>query len=386
MKVAITGIGVVSALGHGKEPFWNGLVAGVSGIRPLRRCARPNCPGAVGGEVPGLEARTFARSPLGRRIDWVSLMALAATRLAVADAHFEGRLEPDRTGLALGSSFANLNETTQFLDKLFTRGVANPLLFPNLVMNAPLSYVSIELGITGPSAMLTEVELSGEAGLAWGVELVAEGAVDVCLAGGVDELMPLFIDVLHRNGGLAEAARPYDPKARGAIPGEGAAVLVLEPSERARARGARVYAYLSAPGSFAVPAPVHGWPQEAGPLAQGLATIVADADVVVGAASGQPAVDRLEAEVLRLTRHGRPVTVTAPRAAVGDFGAVGALSAAAAALIVHEQLVPPTLGATRVPTEVDIVRERARPSHARVVIVHGLARGGLCRALRLEAA
>src|SRR5437762_3248205 len=245
--VAVTGIGVVSALGHGVEPFWRGLVAGASGLRPIRRFEVP--PGvALGGEVPPLERREVVLSAIGRRIDWVSLMALAACRLALADAGLgPGALEPARTGLGLGSAWGNLQETAAFLDRLFARGQGNPLLFPNLVFNAPLSYASIELGITGPTAMLSAEEASGEAAIAWGAEQVGEGAVDVCLAGGADELGAVLHQVLREGRLLARAApRPLDPAADGACPGEGAAVLVLEPLTRAGARRSRPCAAPSA--------------------------------------------------------------------------------------------------------------------------------------------
>src|SRR5207244_644126 len=82
--------------------------------------------------------------------------------------------------------------------------------------------------------------------------------------------------------------RPFDPHARGAVPGEGAAVLVLESLARARARGARVYARLVPHPGFAVPAPVHGWPRDPVPLAEGLAPLLADRPLLVAAACGQP--------------------------------------------------------------------------------------------------
>ena len=167
--VAITGLGVVSALGVGVDPFWRGLVAGDAGLRPIRRFPVPS--GVLGAEVAPLDARAFARTAIGRRIDWVSLMALAACRLALADAAIEpAALPPARTGLALGSAFGNLQETATFLDRLFARGGGNPLLFPNLVFNAPLSYASIELGITGPTAMMSAEEASGEAAIAWAAD------------------------------------------------------------------------------------------------------------------------------------------------------------------------------------------------------------------------
>src|SRR2546429_617330 len=210
-------------------------------------------------------------------------MALAACRLALVDAGLApGTLAPARTGLGFGSAWGNLHETAAFLDRLFARGQGNPLLFPNLVFNAPLSYASIELGITGPTAMLSAGEASGEAALAWGAEQVAEGAVDVCLAGGADELGAVLHQVLREGRLLARAApRPLDPAADGACPGEGAA----------------------------------------------------------------------------------------------------------AALAVSTGVVPPTVGLVpRARAGLDVVTGAARPGRVRVAAVDGLARGGLCRALRLEAA
>lgn len=385
IPVAVTGIGAVSAFGCGVAPLWEGLVAGRSGLRPGTRFP---VSGAGVGEVPALEVRAFAHTPLARRIDRTSLLALAACRLALADAGgFARDTDPERIGLCLGSAFGNFGETTIFLDRLFARGSGNPLVFPNMVMNAPLSYASIELGITGPTACVTEQEASGEAAIAWGAEQVAEGVVDVCLAGAADELDRVVYEVLRDGGLLARGEpRPFDPAADGSCPGEGAAVLVLEPLPRARARGARVYAQLVPHPGFAVPAPVHGWPRDPAPVAAGLAPLVADADVIVAAASGCPALDALEAAALAGALRGRGALVTAPRAATGDFGAAGALAVAAAALIVQSGVVPPTLGLADAPRwGLNVVTGSARHTSVRAALVDGLARGGVCRPLRLEA-
>jgi len=249
-------------------------------------------------------------------------------------------------------------------------------------MNAPLSYATIELGVTGPSAMLSAGEVSGEAAVAWGAELVAEGGADVCLAGGTDELCEVVHQVFHEGRLLSPTPRPLDHCADGFALGEGAAVLVLEPLARARARGARVYARLVPVAGFALPAPVHGWPRDSAPLAARLAPLVADADAVVAAASGEPELDALEAAALG----GQRALVTAPRAATGWFGAAGALAAVTAALAIAHDLVPPTLG--HVPPArngLGVVAGRARAADVRVAVVDGLARGGACRPLRFEA-
>jgi 3-oxoacyl-(acyl-carrier-protein) synthase len=219
-----------------------------------------------------------------------------------------------------------------------------------------------------------------------GGALVADGAVDWCLAGGADELDPIVYEVWRDAGRFARhAPRPFDAAADGSCPGEGAAVLVLEPLARACARGARVYARVRPHPGFAVPAPVHGWPSDAAAVAAGLAPLVADADAIVAAASGQPALDRLEGAALAAALGGRRAAVTAPRAAVGDFGAAGALAVAAGVLAVHDGCVPPTLGVRIPPASLDVVTGGARRVPVRVAVVDGLARGGACRPVRLEA-
>jgi 3-oxoacyl-[acyl-carrier-protein] synthase II len=387
VSAVVTGIGVVSGFGHGVEPFWQGLVSGTSSLAPIRRFEVPPH-ASLGAEVPPLDTRAFVHSSIGRRIDWVSLLALAACRLALADARLEApALAPGRTALALGSAFGNLSETQTFLDRLFARGAGNPLVFPNLVFNAPLSYASIELGVTGPTAMLSGQEASGEVALGWGAEAIAGGAADVCLAGGADELGAVLHQVLREGQTLSRGQpRPLDPHADGPCAGEGAAVLVLESEAHARRRSARIYARLVPHVGFTVPAPVHGWPVDPVPLAEALAPLVADADVVFAAASGRPALDALEAAALARVLGGRRSPITAIRGAIGDFGAAGALAAAAAVRTLVEGVVPPTLGI--VPPargDLDVVAS-ARRLAARVALVDGLARGGVCRPLRFEAA
>jgi len=384
--VAVTGVGVVSGFGLGVEPLWDGLVAGRTACRPARRV---EAPGVLVAEVDHLEARDVVRSPQGRRIDRTSLLALAAAHLALADAGLTAHdLDPPHTALALGSAFGNVQETEMFLDRLLERGMGNPLVFPNLVMNAALSYAAIELGVTGPAAMVTEQEASGEAAIAWGVRQIADGAAAVCLAGGSDELTSGIVE-LRRETGTASTGppRPFDVAADGPCAGEGAAMLVLEAREAALARGARIYALIVPHDGAGVPSALHGWPRDGREVARVLTPLVAGADAIVAAASGAPALDSLEAEAIALGCDGRHVPVTAPRGAIGDFGAAGALAVAAAALTVRHGILPPTAGCRQpLRRDLDVVVGVPRHTPLRAVVVDGLARGGMCRPLRLEAA
>jgi 3-oxoacyl-[acyl-carrier-protein] synthase II len=368
---------VLSAFGIGVDAFWSGLVAGRSALVA-------NAAGIPVGAVEGLDLRAFVRTPSGRRIDHTSLLALAAARLALADAGLaETPLDRARSGLALGSSLGNLRETPPFVDRVIEKGTGNPLVFPNMVMNAPLSYVSIELGIAGPTAMLTEVEVSGEAAIAWGTRLVATGDADVCLAGGADEVADMLVSVLGGSGGLTRTtARPLDRASDGRALGEGAAILVLEPARRARARGARVYAEIVALPGFTVPAPVHGHPRDPEAIVKALAPHMGDVDLVIAGASGLPQLDAVEARVL--ARIATKAVVTAPRGAIGDFGAAGALAVAEAALALHDGRVPPTVGC-RLPAreDLDVVVGTARAWQPRAALVSTLGRGGVCQPVRL---
>jgi 3-oxoacyl-[acyl-carrier-protein] synthase II len=374
LPVAVTGIGVLSVAGCGADAFWNGLCAGT----------------APASDRLTLDVAATVRTPQGRRIDRASLMALAAARDALAHAGLDAEALPaGRSGIALGSAFGNVTETQTFLDRLLARGAGNPLVFPNLVMNAELSYATIELGTTGPSAMLTEQEASGEAAVAWGAQQVADGALEVCLAGGADEVTDelLRIERETRIASPMGVARPLDRDADGIRRAEGASVLVLEPLERARARGARIWALVEPHAGASVPSPVHGWPSDAAALAAVFAPLVADADVVVAAASGAPALDAVEAEALARALAGRATPITAPRGVTGHFGAAGALAVATAALAIAHGAVPPTAGC-RTPRHaaLSVVRDTVLRRPLRTAVVDGLARGGLCRPLRLRAA
>jgi 3-oxoacyl-(acyl-carrier-protein) synthase len=375
-EVLVTGLGVVSAFGFGADVLWDGLLAARDACVPA---GIPEAPDARVARVEGLEARRWVRSAQGRRIDRTSLLALAAARLALDDAGLApDELQPSRTAVGLGSAFGNVQETVTFLDRVFERGTGNPMLFPNLVMNAALSYAAIELGTTGPSAMVTEQDASGEAAIAWGARQVATGGADVCLAGAADELATELLTI----GRETRTARDAGP-----CVGEGSAVLVLESAAQAARRGARCYARLVPYAGFGVASPVHGWPDEPSELARGLAPLAADVSLIVGAANGEAALEELEAEVLALALASRRAALTAPRRAIGRFGAGGALAVAAAALAIRHGMVPPVAAWPAAQARgLDVVTGAARPASLRSVLVDGLARGGVCRPLRLEAA
>jgi len=393
MTIAVTGIGIVSPIGVGPRQFWEALCAGRSGIAPIE--------GAVGlpsiaAAVRGFAAREFITSAHYRRMDALSRMTVAACRMALDDARALPGLDLARLGIVYGSALGNVSESAQYLDKVFARGpaAASPLLFPNLVLNAPASYAAMEFGAQGVNLTLGHGEVSGEAAIGLGADVIRAGRADVVLAGGADELAAIVIAAVRRARALAgqrggrEWASPYDAARSGLVLGEGAAMLVLEPLERARRRGAPVYAHLEASASFAVPAAPYDWPQHVTAVSP-LRALCGSAPVqlVCGAANSSRRLDAYELELIGGLAATRAATLTSIRGAIGEFGAAGALSAAAACLALRDQLAPPLCHLeTPSDTNVRLAGRVAEPLAIDRALVCGWARGGSGAALMFSRA
>jgi len=354
----VTGVGVVSPLGS-MPAFWEGLRAGRSGIAVVADAAD------VPAGAPRLEARArdwgardHVRPALLRRMDHCSQMVVSACRMALADAQLDlAGDEAEAAGVVVGTAFGNLSESEDFVRGLFAKGpaLANPLTFPNLVLNSAAGYVAIELGLLGPNLTVVRGEASGEAALATAWDTLASGHAEVVLAGGCDELAPVLrhiytdLGLLSPNDGGEEWSSPFDRRRNGVVMGEGAAILVLETARHAAARRARVLAELVGSVSENLAASPHDWPTpetaaHADDTRRGLAGLGfepaahAGATLVVSCADSSVRVDRAEAaRIAAVLGTAAPrALVTSIKGAIGEFGAAGALGAVAAVLALHD--------------------------------------------------
>jgi 3-oxoacyl-[acyl-carrier-protein] synthase II len=371
--IVVTGVGVVSPLGP-LPAFWRGLCTGATGIAAMADADQAPGRPRLEARVREWRARDHVRPALLRRMDHCSQMVVSACRMALADAELvlEGAAA-EAAGVVVGTAFGNLSESEDFLRGLFAKGpgLANPLTFPNLVLNAPTGYVAIDLGIRGPNLTVVRGEVSGEAALALAYDTIATGQADMLLAGGVDELAPVLreiyadIGVLSpADGGGEEWSSPFDRRRNGFVMGEGAAMLVLERAEHAAARGARVYAELAGYATESVAASPHDWPTPAVAAASGRVTAEQLAalgfhpmengggehgtTLVVSCANSTRRLDAVEmARIATLLGEGASrALVTSIKGAVGEHGAAGALAGAAAVLALSTGDVP-RLGALR---------------------------------------
>ena len=399
--VVVTGLGIVSPIGIGRDAFWTALCAGTSGIAATAT-ADTTVP-RLAARIPEFAARDFIRSSHLRRADAVSRSIVSTARMALTDAGLaDAAVPPERVGVVVGSHLGNVRESVQYLERLFTKGpaLASPMMFPNLVLNAPASYAAMEIGCTGANLTVSQGEVSGEQAIALGCDLIRAGRADVVLAGGGDELAEIVVAsyrdyrALSSQRGGPEWCSPYDVDRNGVVLGEGAAMLVLESAQHARQRAAAVYAEVADYVSFGVNAPAYDWPAHAPAAAARLQALLGrclgsasygGVDLICGSANASRRLDACELEVLGRVFGEAAVRValTSIKGAIGEFGAAGALTAVATCLALRDGMVPPLCNLQR--PAADAPFRFAAPTAERRPVQHALmlsmARGGSSIAL-----
>lgn len=387
----ISGVGVVSPLGIGASAFWDGLSSGRTAIAEVRGFDPGPAPPRRAAQVPEFSAREFLPATLARRMDRVSQMIGVASVLAAKDAGLADGSAADELGVVIGAALGNLSESAQFLERVFTKGpaLANPMLFPNLVMNAPASQVAMALGWRGPNLTVSAGEISAEAALDVANDLVRRGRARAVVVAAGEEVSPIVFRTLKDfrylspRRGAREWSSPFDVGANGPILGEGAAAIVIETRQSAERRGARMRAAIARIGRFQLDAPnPHLWPSvDAASTAKD--AVRSSADVVFSGADSSPERDELELGLLaRMVSAGTPVYSVA--GSVGTHGGQGLTTIAAAALALSSGKLPPLVGLER-PRPGSALRFSDQPlsgSWSRALVV-GVARGGAGAAIEI---
>ena len=398
--VAVTGIGVVSPVGLGRVGFWSALVSGMSGIRRI-----PESVGlpSIGAQMVEYIARDFIATAQLRRMDKISRALVASVRMALDDASLGPETLPaDRVGVAVGTALGNIDESVQYLHRLFEKGPAlvSPMVFPNLVLNAAASYAAMESVSTGVNFTVSEGEVPAEQAIELAMEVLNSRGADVMLVGGVDEWSEIVIEAyrsmraLSGQQGGEEHCRPFDVRRNGIVLGEGAAAFVLESLEHARLRRRPVYAVIESALTFTIPAGPYVWPRfnerAVLKLQRWLESVLprgAAVDFVMTNANGSRALDEFHLQLLArlFGESAAGMTLGSVRGAIGEFGAAGALSVAAACLALHEQAIVPFCQPVQPPAGVPF-RFGAPGATARTLrrVLHlSVARGGLISAMLL---
>ncbi len=393
---AITGIGLVTPAGLGRAANWAAVRAGRPTARPV--AALDGAPVGFASAVPD----TFDVDRLtGRRVarhhDRGTQFALVAARAALADARITAAdLAEARVAVVMGTAFGGVRTFEENHARLLASGPAavEARFLPKALVNMVSGILAIELGATGPSLVVSTACASGATAIGVGLAVLRSGTADLVVCGGVDaSITPLHVAGFHKLRALtsarkhppASACRPFDRDHDGFVMAEGAAVLVLERGDDARARGVRSYAALAGYGASAdahhIPAP-H-------PTGDGAKAAIRAAcrdagldpgqiDHVNAHATSTPIGDQVEAAVIAELTPAAAVTST--KGVTGHtMGAAGAIEAAYTALALHTQVVPPTAN-LREPCEtargLDLVAGDARPGRFDTAISTSFGFGG----------
>ena len=365
-SVVVTGLGVISPLGNDIDTFWRRLVAGESGVGPITRFDTTGYKVHIAAEVKDFDAEAFIDKRQVRRLDLFSRYAVAAAKLAAADAEFDPRPEADRVGAVIGSGVGGLQTLHTEIDKLLTKGPdrVNPLLVPMMIPNMGAAHVSLALGTKGPLSATCTACAAGSDAIGYAARIIRHGDAEVMFAGGSEApVSPVAVAgfaaaraLSLNNDDPEHASRPFDAARDGFEMGEGAGCLVLESLEHAQARGARIYAELAGAGmssdAFHMTLPDESGKSQARAMKMALAEAGLEPSAVDyinahGTATSAGDIAETKAIKVALGQHARKVAISSNKSMIGHcLGASGAIEAVATVLTIVNSLLPPTINLT----------------------------------------
>ena len=362
-KIVITGVGVVSSIGIGKEAFWQGLKEGRSGIKPVTLFDTSTTRSKLAGEISDFKPEEILGPKGLRNLDRTTLLALCAAKLALEDARFEITDEnADDVGVVLGSTMGSVWSISEFDKESLRNGFksVNPALFQNTVINSPASQVSIRFNIRGFNTTISSGFNSSMDALEYAARFLELGRAKAVLVGGVEELCEQIYKGFHKIGflsasrnGTEELCAPFDLRRNGAVLGEGSALFLLETEACAQKRGAAIYARWDGIVSVFDEKNYFKYGRGGGGLTRTIEKVLEDSEItprdidcVAASANSTVDGDYLESRVLRKTivdRH-QDVVASAIKSMIGEtFSGSGAFQIASSLFMLTDKRIYPTI-------------------------------------------
>lgn len=388
-RVAITGIGVVSALGNDADSFWDALRRGRSGIGPITKVDTSELRFKNAAEVKGFDAARHFDERALMLLDPFAHFGIVAAREAIEDSGIEFRRE--KTGVVTGSCLGGKETEDAFFYELYANKKTRvpPIAIPRSMSNSVASHVSMEYGLTGATFTTSTACSSANHALGQAFWLIRQGTLDAAVAGGSEA--PFSYGNLKAWEAMRVVApdtcRPFSRDRSGMILGEGGAMFVLEEMESARARGAKIYAEIA---GFGMSADAHHLTM---PLADGAAKAIREALNDAGLQPEQigyinahgtatQANDPMETRAIRMVfgKNADDVFVSSTKSMHGHtLGAAGAIEAAATVLGMHLGELPPTANFTEADPECDlnIIKNESLKIDVEAALSNSFAFGGL---------
>lgn len=363
-RVVITGMGMVTSVGHTVAQSWAAVLNGQSGVSPIDHFDASSFSTQFSASVKGFDISPYMSEKEARKNDPFILYGMAAGIQAIEDAGLAGSgIDPERIGCVIGSGIGGLGsiEETALLIKERGPRRVSPFFVPGSIINMISGNLSIKYGFKGTNLAVTTACTTGTHAIGLAAREIMYGYADAVVCGGAEmATTPVGIGgfgaaraLSKRNDDPQKASRPWDKDRDGFVLGDGAGVLVLEDYETAKARGAKIYAELSGFGTSSDAYHMTSPPDDGAGAAKSMQNALKDAAVepsqvqyINAHGTSTPAGDRAECAAVKSVfgDHAPNLAVSSTKSMTGHLlGAAGAIEAIFTALAVCDQVAPPTI-------------------------------------------
>ncbi len=388
--VVVTGMGVVSSLGIGKDRFWKNLIKATSGIRKVTLFDTSRYRRHYGGEVTNFDVGKFIPSDFARFLGRASQFAIVSTKLAMEDAGISfDNLRRARTAVIVGTTMAEAAALDISCEKFLKNRWDE--ITKRLILNVFPTSVARNIGyffrLHGLNFLLPNACAAGNYAIGYGFDLIRQGEVDVAIVGGAEALSRVAFQGFQRLYAMApRVCRPFDKNRKGMLLGEGAAILILESGERVRERKARGYSKVL---GYGLSSDAHHMtiPKKEGVAKSMIKALknagitTHDVDYISAHGTGTIQNDKIESAAIKdvFGRRAHTLPISSIKSMLGHcMGAASALEAVACYMALQEGVIPPTKNFVTPDPECDIdcVPNKARKQKVNVVLNNGFAFGG----------
>ncbi len=399
VRVAITGMGMVTPIGTGIDAVWDSLTQGRSGIGLVTQFDVSEYPTKIAAEVRDFDAELYMDRKTARHVARYCRLGLAAARMAVEDSGLKpAEMDPDAVGVVVSSGAGGMEEIERGHAVLLNRGITriSPFMVPMMITDMASGLIAIELRAGGPNYAVVSACASGSHALGDAAEVIKRGDAVAMIAGGAEAaITPLAMGAFCQLGAMSRrnhdplgSSRPFDLDRDGFVLGEGAVIMVLEEMTHARARGARIWAEFLSCGSsadmyhFTAPDPQGQGAARAMRNAMRKAELQPeDVDYVNAHGTATSLGDVAETLAIKqaLGERAEEVAVSSTKSMTGHLmAAAGAMEAAACVLAIAHDTLPPTINLERPDPQCDLdyVPNQARPARIDVALSNSFGFGG----------
>ncbi|MBI5056888.1 MAG: beta-ketoacyl-[acyl-carrier-protein] synthase family protein [Nitrospirae bacterium] len=388
-RVVVTGLGVVSSVGIGKDAFWNAILNGKSGIGKVSSFDTGNHRCHNAGEIKNFVPEEFIARRKVKFFGRTSQLAIAATALAFNDAKLPLKyIDKKRTGVFIGTTMGE-KPLEEAIDSWFMEGADK--ISRAKILQASANNISANIGIyfklEGPNYLIPTACAAGNYAIGYGADLIRRGDLDCAIAGGADAFSKLAFTGFQRVYAMSpEKCQPFDKNRKGMLVGEGAGILVLESLESALKRDADIYAEILGYGLSCDA--FHMTASDSDGIEKVMLKALKDADIgkeevdyISAHGTGTQGNDRIECAAIRkvFKEQYKTIPVSSIKSMLGHtMGAASAIEALTCCLIVKEDIIPPTMNfETPDPKcDIDCVPNRARRRRVNIALNNGFAFGG----------